>query len=977
MRDALTDSLRTALVDAKHTSAEDYRPALLINDPPHTKFVGTLVRELERCISFSFSVAFLTSGGVAAILQALYDAQERGVKGRILTSDYLTFTDPRALRFLTEYLSSSIEVRISSHRAFHAKGYLFDHTGGYTTLLVGSSNLTQEALSTNREWNMRLISSQEGELAKYTAMVFEEEWEDATLITDAWLEHYAALHRNLHQSRHWEPLPLPEQPVARRTIRLKEAFSPNEMQKEALNRLARLRRDGGEKALVVSATGTGKTLLAVLDVERLKPKRLLYIVHRTQIAREAKEVFSKTLSWDLESGLLGGGVNESDAPYLFATVATLSKDDVLYSFPRNWFDYIIIDEAHRSRAPTYRKVLDYFTPSFLLGMTATPYRSDGQDIFSLFDYSLACEITLSQAMNADLVVPFHYYGITALSVDGQSLGEYRDFSRLERLERTKRIVQMIRRYSIGITRPRGLIFVSRVQEAKLLATDLNELGILTGVVTGEDSPRRVEESLRALEKEDGLSYLVAVNILNEGVDIPTLNQIIMLRPTESAIIFTQQLGRGLRKADEKEYLTVIDFIGNWNNNYLIPIALFGDGSYRKDTLRKLMRSGSAAISGASTVSFDLIAKQQIFDAIDRASFSKMSLLKEEYEWVERRLGRVPTMVDFLALGGISPLLFIESKGSYLNFLIAMGRVNSGAVTALHLMSLALLGSITAEGKRIQEIHLLALVLERGSITTEEYSASCEMVYGCIPSKRSIDSAIRILTNGFFVGAARLRYGNVSYLVIQDGRIKRSDQFNDLLANDLYRHELSDLLEVGRLHFLHEYQIDRREDDLVIGQKYSRRDICRLLGWERDETSTLYGYKVHYELNLCPILVNYHKDEERINPLNLYRDKFLSPELLVWESRPNRTLDSKEIKAIGQPHIKKLLFVKKSDDEGRDHYFLGEMETLRVAPTSKYDESGTRHSYMMMLFRLTQPVEDGLYRYIIEADEQQKGAFQPA
>jgi ABC-type multidrug transport system ATPase subunit len=398
--------------------------------------------------------------------------------------------------------------------------------------------------------------------------------------------------------------------------------------------------------------------------------------------------------------------------------------------------------------------------------------------------------------------------------------------------------------------------------------------------------------------------------------------------------------------------------------------------------QQLKSSGSTVVAVTHDRLFldeacDMIAEQQIFDAIDRASFSKMSLLKEEYEWVERRLGRVPTMVDFLALGGISPLLFIESKGSYLNFLIAMGRMNSGAVTALHLMSLALLGSITAEGKRIQEIHLLALVLERGSITTEEYSASCEMVYGCIPSKRSIDSAIRILTNGFFVGAARLRYGNVSYLVIQDGRIKRSDQFNDLLANDLYRHELSDLLEVGRLHFLHEYQIDRREDDLVIGQKYSRRDICRLLGWERDETSTLYGYKVHYELNLCPILVNYHKDEERINPLNLYRDKFLSPELLVWESRPNRTLDSKEIKAIGQPHIKKLLFVKKSDDEGRDHYFLGEMETLRVAPTSKYDESGTRHSYMMMLFRLTQPVEDGLYRYIIEADEQQKGAFQPA
>ncbi|MFA5448574.1 MAG: DEAD/DEAH box helicase [Sphaerochaeta sp.] len=962
----LNRSLATALIDERTRSSTHLRPALVVNNPPNTKVVQTLIGELERCASFSFSVAFITVGGLASILQALYDATlHRGVKGRILTSDYLSFTDPRALQTLLEYFSSSIEVRISSHPAFHTKGYLFERTDGLSTLLVGSSNLTQSALSTNEEWNVRLVSQSEGELTKRTYQEFERAWREAVPLSPAWLTHYQRIYESVHRSPRFEPLPLPETPIARIEHEPKIAFTPNAMQIEALARLSELRAEGKDKALVVSATGTGKTLLAVQDVERVRPKRLLFVVHRLQIADEARTVFTQSLSWKVTGGLLGGGERDLDSPYLFASIMTLAKDEVLYSFPPTWFDYIIIDEVHRGGAATYKKVLNHLKPSFLLGMTATPYRTDGQDIFALFDHSLACEITLNQALESNLLAPFHYFGISELTIGGTKREELRDFSRIESEERTTKIVQMVRRYSLGNPRPRGLIFTSRTQEAKALANDLNAMGINSLALTAEDSQQAREDAFASLESEEGLAYLISVDILSEGIDIPSLNQIIILRPTESAIVFVQQLGRGLRKFPGKEYLTVIDFIGNWKNNYLIPIALFGDSTYRKDSLRKLMRRGSAAISGPSTVSFDPIARQQIFSAIDRASFSSKRLLKEAYLAVKGRLGRTPTLMDFIALGAISPLLFLENAGNYYSFKASVETPSVIFIQPEHIKSLNFFGQVLARGIRAQEILLIELLLAFPSgIVMEKIVQEGEARYGIKGSQRSWESALRILSNGFFKEAMRNKFGQISYLE-QDGRVIRTTaQFQHFLRNHTYRAELEDLLAVGRHHYLSEFT-EHDENELVLYQKYTRRDVVRLLGWSGDDSSTVYGYRVNHELQQCPIFVTYHKDSEKISALTDYRDRFLSADTFIWETKHGRTTQSKEVMAVTSPKMRKLLFVKKSDDEGSLFYYLGELEFKRQAMSTKSDENGKKSPVVMMLLNLHPPLPEELLRYLSE------------
>ncbi|HKM08277.1 MAG TPA: DEAD/DEAH box helicase, partial [Sphaerochaeta sp.] len=392
-----------------------------------------------------------------------------------------------------------------------------------------------------------------------------------------------------------------------------------------------------------------------------RPKRFLFVVHRQQIAQESMNKFKEILGEEISCGLLGGGSSEVEVHYLFSMIQTLSKDEVLYSFSPDYFDYIVVDEVHRGGALSYRKVLDYFKPSFLLGMTATAERTDGFDIYGLFDHNIAYEIRLNQALEADLLCPFHYYGISELSVDDDSLDDLSRFSVLSLDARIKNIKQMLDRYSIGTYRRRGLIFCSRNEDALSISLGLNELGLKTLALSGTDSALARDDAFARLEREEEegmLEYLVTVDIFNEGIDIPSLNQIVMIRPTQSAIIFVQQLGRGLRKYPGKEYLTVIDFIANYSNNYMIPIALYGDNSYKKDTLRRFVSGGSLSIQGSSTVSFDKIAKERIYASINAASFQKKSLLREEFMKVRSKVGKIPTMMDFIRLHAISPLAFI-------------------------------------------------------------------------------------------------------------------------------------------------------------------------------------------------------------------------------------------------------------------------------------------------------------------------------
>ena len=605
-----------------------YRPQLVKNDyKNHEKVLTSLLLELNTCIEFYFSVAFITSSGLATLLSTFNYLSEHNIKGKILTTDYLTFTDPKALEKLL--LFPNIEVRAYTEGNFHPKGYIFRQSN-YWSVIIGSSNLTQDALSKNMEWNLKVISCVDGELVRTTRDEFDKVWSKAVRVTPEWIRGYSDVFQRRESLRNAN--------LQERTegIDDEREIIPNLMQKEAVASLEAVRARQEERALLVSATGTGKTYLAAFDVKKFGAKKFLFLVHRETIARKSELSFKEILGQGIRTGFLIGGERGLDADYVFGMIQTISRDDVLRSIPPDAFDYIVIDEVHRSGAASYLKVIDYLKPKFLLGLTATPERTDGFDIFTLFNHTIAYEIRLQRALELEMLCPFHYYGISEIKVDGQEIDELSSFSHLVSEDRIDHIVASVELYKNNTERTKGLMFCSRNEEARELSRGLNSRGYNTLALSGNNSESERESAIEELEAGN-IDYIISVDIFNEGIDIPRVNQVVMLRPTQSAIIFVQQLGRGLRKVNGKSYLTVIDFIGNYSNNYLIPIALFGDTSYNHDSLRKLINSGSAFIPGASTIDFDYIARDRIFKAINAASFDKQKLLIEEYRKVRFRL----------------------------------------------------------------------------------------------------------------------------------------------------------------------------------------------------------------------------------------------------------------------------------------------------------------------------------------------------
>lgn len=388
----------------------------------------------------------------------------------------------------------------------------------------------------------------------------------------------------------------------------------------------------------MTRAGTGKTYASAFAMRELGFKKVLFLVHRNQIAKQAlqsyRRVFGNTVTMGMVSGALGK--METDKDYIFATIQTLCKDENLEKFSPDYFDAVIYDEAHHTSAKSYKRVMEYFSPRLSIGMTATPDKRDdnleGRNIYQIFNHNIAYEIRLQQAMEEDLLCPFHYFGITDLEVitddmasfskrKGSHKEDLTNFRYLVSDKRVEYVLEQAKYYGYSGTRVKGLIFCSRIEEAKELSAKFNQRGLRTMALSGADSEivrsdavlRLTMEEEDATEEMQPLDYIISVDIFSEGTDVPEINQVIMLRPTTSPIVFIQQLGRGLRKAESKEYVVVLDFIGNYKNNFMIPIALSGDRSYNKDTIRRYVMEGSRVIPGSSSIHFDEISKKKIYE----------------------------------------------------------------------------------------------------------------------------------------------------------------------------------------------------------------------------------------------------------------------------------------------------------------------------------------------------------------------------
>ncbi|OPJ62584.1 UvrABC system protein B [Clostridium oryzae] len=697
--DDIIKASETGLINNLIDSNLALRPRLIINNySKGEKVLSEIISELTKCTEFMISVAFITSSGIVPLLETLKYLAQKGIKGSILTTDYLNFSEPKALKKLLKF--SNISLKMYSKDSFHTKGYIFKHSNHYK-LIVGSSNLTQTALTKNKEWNIKISSLEEGELTKSVLDEFENMWLEAEDLTIEWIEAYEKIYKKQRQSVRESKVPRLSQYKLR----------PNKMQVSAIQSLDNLREKGINKALLISATGTGKTYLSAFDVRNYNPRRALFIVHREQIAKQALNSYQNVFGDTKTMGILSGTSKDMDKDLIFSTVQTLSKEEVLHSFDKDEFDYIIIDEVHKAGAMSYQKIVDYFKPKFLLGMTATPERTDDFDIFKMFDYNIAYEIRLQQALEENLLCPFHYFGITDISIDGKVLDDTTDFRYLVSDERVNHIIKKLNFYGYCGDKVKGLIFCSDKKEARELSDKFNKRGYRTVALTGDNSQPEREVAIERLEQEENsncLDYIFTVDIFNEGVDIPAVNQVVMLRPTMSSIVFIQQLGRGLRRFENKEYVVIIDFVGNYNKNFLIPIALSGDRSYNKDTIRKYVMEGNRIIPGCSTVNFDEISKKRIFESIDKANFNDIKLIKESYNALKQKLGRIPRLKDFDIHDSIDPVRIFNSNslGSYHRFLTKYEKEYNIQLTPTQESFIEFISKKLASGKRVHELELI-------------------------------------------------------------------------------------------------------------------------------------------------------------------------------------------------------------------------------------------------------------------------------
>lgn len=926
----------------------------LIANNSNIKVITTLQKQLNNCKEFAISVAFITESGVAPLLQTLKQLEKQDIKGRIITSDYLFFSQPKALRKLNKF--SNISIRLysvdSKDYGFHTKGYIFKNFDDKYSILIGSSNLTHKALTVNKEWNL-LCQEDMGDVTCEILDEFNTYWDEAIDIEDCIDAYEEIYEKNLEiQKNSWiKPRPAD--------------FKPNKVQREFIRRFNDIYSMGERRGLFISATGTGKTLASAFAIRDVKPQKVLFLVHREQIAKQAMMSYMRVFK-DKSMGLISGTNHDYYCDFIFSTVQMMSKPDIYMKYAPDEFDIIVIDEVHHAGASSYQKIMDYFTPRFYLGMTATPERSDEFDIYTLFDHNIIYEIRLKDAMEEELLCNFNYYGVTDNALDVNDTSD----------ERVEYIIENIEFYGYSGSRLKGLVFCNSVSNARALSEKFNEHGYKTTYLSGSNSQSEREEQIKRLISDDVngdiLDYIFTVDIFNEGVDISEINQIVMLRETKSSIIFTQQLGRGLRKCDGKEFVVIVDFIGNYRSNFMIPIALSGDVTYNKDKLRRFMFDHNNMIVGSSTVNFDSVAKERIYSSIDKVKFN-INFFRNEYVNLKDKLGCIPMLSDFDYYNQLDPALIVgyikkNVEGKCYPCLVERRDCDYHMdFNSCELLYLEFLTLNVFNAKRVHEVLILKEIIEKGMVNVDELIKFIDKNYGFNDNETTIHHAIRKLDKSYFK-PPEFKYFSDMNLIKKDafGFICIHPQFKMMLdENPRFRNEIEDLLELSLKYY--EDNFTNTYLDCVnfqLYKKYSKWDMACLLNWyERDP---VYGYVIKENpldgKITCPICVTY----DHYDHVNEFKDK----QTISWVTTTPRTLQSKDIKNIIEKNneIEFLLFIKKNNDDGRDFYYMGPVKPVNPKQGTLTNTKGDVKPTVYFDLKLKYPVRDDIYEYIISGNK---------
>lgn len=893
-------------------------------------FLNKIKSNLKKCKSFSFSVSFIKKAGLVLLEREIEEALDRGAKGRIITSTYQNFTDIGSLEqfyaWQKEYdnFECHLDYECFGDNGFHTKGYLFEYDDSIE-FIVGSSNITRFALLKNFEWNVSLISKDNLDSYNDALIEFELIW-DKTLELDTKLIEKYRLQLD-YAIEKWD---------MDYVNAMDAKINPNSMQRKALRELRRYRDTGVKKALIISATGSGKTYLAAFDARNFGAKRLLYIVHRESILKDAKESFVKVFGAERTYGFYTGNENSLEADFIFATSNMLGRH--LDSFKKDEFDYIIYDEVHHVVAETGKKIFEYFEPEFILGLTATPERMDNQDIFTLFDQNVPFELRLRDAINNDLVAPFHYYGIRDQLVDYSSKDKMTIAKNIAEQNNIEFIKSQIEKYRKPGEKLKCIAFCTNIQSCRLMAEELYEEGYHTISLTGiNDTGVRIKAFKDLQDENNLLEIICTVDILNEGVDIPQVNMVLFLRPTESQTVFIQQLGRGLRKYPGKDYVTVLDFIGN-NYDRAVQIAMalgtLGKTTYmEKAYLKEMIRTNFESLDIPEVkIEIDDLSKEEIINFIDKTNFNSRVFLEKDYKNFKSYInnGSYPTHMDFLN-SDVSPDLiriikstFSGSKNkSYYNFL---KKIDEDTIPMFDDKQIAFINNMEdlLPLARLDEYLIIEQAIKEHTIDLKRIEGINEHI-----TDKTLENAYNNLKSLGLVENNEIDLTN-----IEDGEFK--DYLLDTLNYGIvrYNREFGEYTGLFKLY-----------------RNYYKEQVSRIM-----LKNGILQKGTYYEDDIAYIFAGIKKGEEgRLN----YKDKFINNKIFQWESIANVSESEKEhLRNSKKVH----LFIRKMESEDTvtlpyTYFGLGTFTNERDSYT---EEDGKRHSTLLYDIVLDDEVPEDYY-----------------
>ena len=861
-----------------------------------TTFLATIQANLRSCKIFAFSVSFIKKAGLVLLANDIKSALERGAKGRLITSTYQNFTDVESLNYFIKLALSfdNFECHLDdecfydeknySTQGFHTKGYLFEFEDR-CELVVGSSNITRYALLKNIEWDLVIDCHKTDVVYKNACIEFDYIWNKTYKLSQERIDLYAQ--KINFAIERWDM----DYDLAEQVIK------PNYMQRKALKELNRNRAIGVNRALIVSATGSGKTYLAAFDALNFAPNRLLYVVHEGSILRKSLETFQEVFGALKTCGVYTGEAKELEADFIFTTNVSMCRS--LDLFDKKEFDYIIIDECHHAVASTYRQIIEYFEPEFLLGLTATENRMDNQDVVELFGNNIPYELRLRDAIINDLIVPFHYFGIRDELVDYglTDSAERRLIAQISNEDNCEFISQQIEKHRPSEQKLKALAFCRNIQHARMMAENLSDY-YHTAFLSGKNKTGeriRAYNDLQSDNKE--LEILFAVDILNEGVDIPGVNMVLFLRPTESSTIFIQQLGRGLRKYPNKSFVTILDFIGNsYKRSVHIALALgsLSKGYILEKKLLKTMVRDDFRTLGLDEygveINIDDLSKEEILHHIDNENFNHIRYLKKDYQNFKSYLKTLtyPKHMDYVNSDYAPNLLKfmkikIENKktNSYYGFLKGIGE-DVPLFTEEQIKAINYMSSLLPLVRRHEYIILKHLLNDITSEIQLRQLLSKEIVGY---TEDQFDHALRFMKEG---GAVEQSDGQIELSCVVDAE---------------FREYMADLLDYGLSQYLVRY---KDEDDFLLYQDY-RQDQALLKILENPKHNQLGTY---YKNGKMYIFAGLKKDDSVQEHLN-YKDKFLDNETFQWESIAHISVKEEELQKKSEMAY---IFVRKVESE---------------------------------------------------------------